>query len=106
MRYFYPVLLRVLLACCVSGGVRLFAGGKKVMVLGIHGMDPKLLQTFMDQGRMPNFKALIAEGDFRPLETTMPPQSPVAWSTFMTGMDPGGHEISDFLNVDTARRRP
>lgn len=76
------------------------------MVLGIDGMDPKLLQTFVDQGRMPNFKALIAEGDFRPLQTTMPPQSPVAWSTFITGMDPGGHGIYDFLHVNPAKMAP
>jgi hypothetical protein len=76
------------------------------MVLGIDGMDPKLLQTFVDQGRLPNFKALMAEGDFRPLQTTMPPQSPVAWSTFMTGMDPGGHGIFDFIHVDQSRMAP
>ena len=35
---------------------RSVGGWQKVMVLGIDGMDPKLLQTFVDQGRMPNFK--------------------------------------------------
>ena len=55
---------------------------------------------------MPHFKALMAEGDFRPLQTTMPPQSPVAWSTFMTGMDPGGHGIFDFIHVDQKRMAP
>ncbi len=95
--------------CAVVGlflATTVHAASKKVMVLGIDGMDPKLLQTFIDQGRMPNFKALIAEGDFRPLETTMPPQSPVAWSTFMTGMDPGGHGIYDFLHVDHEKMQP
>ena len=38
------------------------------------------------------------EGEFKRLETTMPPQSPVAWSTFITGMDPGGHGIYDFIH--------
>ncbi len=92
--------LLLILCCWLFGAVDLSAANKKVMVLGIDGMDPKLLQTFVDQGRMPNFKALMAEGDFRPLQTTMPPQSPVAWSTFMTGMDPGGHGIYDFIHVD------
>jgi predicted AlkP superfamily phosphohydrolase/phosphomutase len=82
------------------------AAAKKVVVLGIDGMDPKLLQTFVDQGRLPNFKALMAEGDFRPLQTTMPPQSPVAWSTFITGMDPGGHGIFDFIHVNRAKMSP
>lgn len=82
------------------------APAKKVVVLGIDGMDPKLLQTFVDQGRMPHFKALMAEGAFRPLQTTMPPQSPVAWSTFMTGLDPGGHGIFDFIHVDPTKMAP
>ena len=90
----------LMLYCGLFVGIDSLAAGKKVMVLGIDGMDPKLLETFVDQGRMPNFKALMAEGDFRPLQTTMPPQSPVAWSTFMTGMDPGGHGIFDFRCFD------
>ncbi|MDA7633200.1 alkaline phosphatase family protein [bacterium] len=56
--------------CLVS---QTLAVDKKVVVLGVDGMDPKLLRTFIDQGRLPNFKALIEEGDFRPLQTTMPP---------------------------------
>ena len=98
---------RILLAClwlCVVSQAQ--AADKKVVVLGVDGMDPKLLQTFIAQGRLPNFKALIEEGDFRPLQTTMPPQSPVAWSTFITGMDPGGHGIFDFIHVNQAEMAP
>lgn len=98
--------LLVLSCAWMVSGAYSVAAGRKVMVLGIDGMDPKLLQTFVDQGRMPNFKALMAEGDFRPLQTTMPPQSPVAWSTFMTGMDPGGHGIFDFIHVDQSKMAP
>ena len=102
-----PGITLILMICAwLCGVLDLPAAGKKVVVLGVDGMDPKLLQTFVDQGRMPNFKALMAEGDFRPLQTTMPPQSPVAWSTFMTGMDPGGHGIFDFIHVDQARMSP
>ena len=75
-------------------------------MLGVDGMDPKLLQQFVDQGRLPNFSALIAAGDFKPLETTMPPQSPVAWSTFITGMDPGGHGLFDFIPVNQTQMSP
>jgi predicted AlkP superfamily phosphohydrolase/phosphomutase len=102
------VVAALLLACGWLWGLpgAHAAGTPKVVVLGVDGMDPKLLQTFIDQGRMPHFKALIAEGDFRALQTTMPPQSPVAWSTFMTGLDPGGHGIFDFIHVDQARMSP
>ena len=88
-------------ACGGSGG-----GGKKVIILGIDGMDPTLLETFIDEGRMPNFARLSDEGDASPLETTMPPLSPVAWSTFITGLDPGGHGVFDFLQRDPATMQP
>jgi len=71
-----------------------------VVILGIDGMDPDLLRTFVDRGLMPNFERFIAEGSFSPLGTSIPPQSPVAWSNFITGMDPGGHGIFDFIHRD------
>jgi predicted AlkP superfamily phosphohydrolase/phosphomutase len=71
-----------------------------VIVLGIDGMDHGMLETFIAEGRLPNFARLAQEGDFSALETTMPPLSPVAWSTFITGMDPAGHGVFDFLQRD------
>ena len=73
---------------------------RRVIVLGIDGMDHRLLTQFMGEGRLPNFRRLAEAGSFSALETTMPPLSPVAWSTFITGMDPGGHGIYDFLHRD------
>lgn len=77
-------------------------GRPRVVILGMDGMDPSLLKRFIDQGVMPNFKSFIAKGDFKPLATIDPPQSPVAWSTFITGMDPGGHGIYDFVHRNPA----
>jgi predicted AlkP superfamily phosphohydrolase/phosphomutase len=71
---------------------------KKVVVLGFDGMDPNILTKLMDEGRMPNLNKLRVTGDFKPLATSMPPQSPVAWSNFITGMNPGGHGIFDFIH--------
>jgi predicted AlkP superfamily phosphohydrolase/phosphomutase len=79
---------------------------KKVFVLGIDGLDPRLLQTYMDEGLLPNFKRLVEQGELKPLQTSMPPLSPVAWSTFITGMDPGGHGVYDFLHRDPATMMP
>ena len=59
---------------------------RQVVILGVDGMDPALLQQFLDEGRMPNFSELMDRGDFSPLETSVVPQSPVAWSAFITGM--------------------
>ena len=72
----------------------------KYIVLGIDGMDPKLLSRLMADGQLPNFSKLAAKGHFSPLQTTVPPQSPVAWSSFITGTDPGGHGIFDFIHRD------
>lgn len=73
---------------------------KKVIVLGFDGVAPHLLDQFMADGRLPNFARLAKQGDYKPLGTSIPPQSPVAWSNFITGMNPGGHGIYDFIHRD------
>jgi predicted AlkP superfamily phosphohydrolase/phosphomutase len=70
------------------------------------GMDPGLVRRFAEQGYMPNFKKLMASGQFGELQTTMPPHSPVAWSSFITGCNPGGHGIYDFIHRDPATFAP
>jgi predicted AlkP superfamily phosphohydrolase/phosphomutase len=82
------------------------AAPHKVVVLGVDGLDPRLLQRFMKDGDLPNFSRLAAEGGYRELRTTAVPQSPVAWSTFITGMDPGGHGIYDFVHRDPKTMLP
>jgi predicted AlkP superfamily phosphohydrolase/phosphomutase len=90
------------LAGCNSQAKVSTAGAKKIIVLGIDGMDPKYVETHWND--LPNLSKLRLQGEFRRLGTTIPPQSPVAWSTFITGMDPGGHGIYDFIhrNPETA----
>jgi predicted AlkP superfamily phosphohydrolase/phosphomutase len=74
---------------------------KKMIVLGLDGLDPVLTRRWIDEGRLPAFQKLLRQGgDFRPLGTSLPPQTPVAWSNFITGMDPGGHGIFDFIHRD------
>jgi predicted AlkP superfamily phosphohydrolase/phosphomutase len=75
-------------------------GRHKLIILGIDGMDPQLLRHFIQEGKMPNFATLSAQGSFRELTTSIPPQSPVAWSNLITGMDAGGHGIFDFIHRD------
>lgn len=79
------------------------APATKVLVLGLDGLDPDLLAEYRAAGVMPTVDRLLAAGwDLRDLGTTMPPQSPVAWSTFITGLNPGGHGIYDFIHRDPA----
>lgn len=77
---------------------------KKLIVLGIDGMDPGFLERHWAD--LPNLDRLRHDGDFRRLGTTIPPQSPVAWSTFITGLDPGGHGIFDFVHRNPATMAP
>ncbi|MBN2408422.1 MAG: alkaline phosphatase family protein, partial [Candidatus Aminicenantes bacterium] len=72
----------------------------KVLILGFDGLDPNLIQRWLSEGKLPSFARLIKAGGFRPLGTSLPPQSPVAWSNFITGTDPGGHGIFDFMHRD------
>src|SRR5581483_4412408 len=60
--------------------------------------DPGLVERYMAEGKLPNFARLAESGDFRRLRTTFPALSPVAWSTFATGVNPARYNMFDFLN--------
>jgi predicted AlkP superfamily phosphohydrolase/phosphomutase len=72
--------------------------GKKVIVIGIDGMDPGLSAKMMKAGLLPNLARLRAAGGFSKLGTSIPPQSPVAWANFINGAGPGSHGIFDFIH--------
>ena len=109
MNYFSLALLLVTLACsqfsCKQKNVSQF-NKKRVIVLGFDGLDYNLTKELMDAGKMPNFSLVASSGEFSPLETSVPVQSPVAWSNFITGMDSGGHGIFDFLHRDPSNLLP
>jgi len=90
------------LACAVAGAVTLLhthgvAARDRVIVLGFDGVDARLTEQWMAEGKLPHLTELRSRGTFHPLQPTNPPQTPVSWSTFATGFDPGKHEIFDFL---------
>src|SRR5438132_1836668 len=72
----------------------------QVVVLGFDGADPNLLSKWAKEGHLPNLARLARSGTFKPLGTTNPPESPVAWASFATGLNPGGTGIFDFLRRD------
>jgi predicted AlkP superfamily phosphohydrolase/phosphomutase len=75
------------------------ARGRLVM-LGFDGVDPRWLERWVKQGKLPTLaKLMAAHGGraYRPLGSTNPPQSPVAWTSFATGTLPGDHGIYDFI---------
>jgi predicted AlkP superfamily phosphohydrolase/phosphomutase len=76
------------------------ASRPRIVVLGFDGVDSQIVEQMLAAGRLPNLAALKARGGYSPLLPTVPAQTPVSWATFSTGLDPGGHEIFDFLKRD------
>ena len=70
------------------------------MILGFDGLDPTLLDLYLERGEMPAFASLIKAGTLGRLETTVSPESPTSWASFATGVNPGKHNIYDFLVRD------
>jgi len=79
---------------------------RKVIFLGFDGLDPGITERLMEEGKLPNFARLRGLGGYRRLRTTFPALSPVAWSTFATGVNPGRHNIFDFLSRDLRTYAP
>ncbi len=79
---------------------------KKIIYLGFDGLDPAITERLMAEGKLPNFANLSNTGSYRRLRTTFPALSPVAWSTFATGVNPAKHNIFDFLNRDLRTYTP
>ena len=73
---------------------------QRVIIVGLDGMDPGLAAKYLKEGKLPNLSKLMKIGTFKELQTTLPAMSPVAWSSFITGVDPSRHNIFDFLNRD------
>jgi predicted AlkP superfamily phosphohydrolase/phosphomutase len=100
----WAALLAALLVAGCVGGCRREPTTRpvttQVVVLGFDGADPNLLSRWAKQGKLPNLARLAQTGTFRPLGTTNPPESPVAWASFATGLNPGGTGIFDFLRRD------
>jgi predicted AlkP superfamily phosphohydrolase/phosphomutase len=73
---------------------------KKVIVIGLDGFEPRLVDAMFACGELPNLAALRAQGGYSRVQTTYPALTPAAWSTFATGTNPGGHGIFDFVHRD------
>ena len=79
---------------------------KRMVILGLDGLDPLLVDQWIKEGLLPNMKKIAEDGSYTRLKTTYPSISPVAWSSFMTGVDPARHNIFDFLNRDVRTYKP
>lgn len=79
---------------------------RRLLIIGIDGMDPEIFLYLKGQGKMPNLGAIAEKGNFRFFNTSNPPQSPVSWTNIATGSDAGTHGICDFLHRDPKTYTP
>ena len=92
-------------------GAPLMAGRKsdavrKMLIVGFDGMDPQIMTGLMKLGKLPNFSRFAAQGRFGRMLSTAPPESPTAWASFATGLDPAGHGVFGFLHRDPSNYIP
>ncbi len=87
------ICLVLLLAPLLLGATRY----DKVVILGFDGTDAALVEQYLAAGALPNLARLRAGGYYAPLRSTNPPQTPVSWASFSTGINPGRTEVFDFL---------
>lgn len=72
----------------------------KMIILGMDGLSPVIAEKMMLEGKLPHFSRLKEKGSYSRLQTTNPPQSPVAWAAFSTGKNPGKTAMFDFILRD------
>ncbi len=79
---------------------------RRVILLGFDGVEPRIIKNMVEQGNLPNLQKVFSQGGFYNLTSTIPPQSPTAWSSFATCKNPGEHGIYDFLRRDATKYIP
>src|SRR2546421_3700291 len=78
----------------------------RVVVVGLDGLEPAIAEPMVRAGELPNLARMAAQGGYSRVQTTCPAQTPVAWSTFATGVNPGAHGIFDFVRRNSATYLP
>jgi predicted AlkP superfamily phosphohydrolase/phosphomutase len=79
---------------------------RKVVIIGLDGLEPTIVGPLIAAGALPNMARLAVQGGLATVATTSPAQTPVAWSTFATGTNPGGHGVFDFIRRDPQTYQP
>ena len=70
---------------------------KNVFLIGWDGATFDIIEPLIAQGRLPNIASLMQSGAWGRLESTIPPLTPVAWTSISTGVNPGKHGIYDAI---------
>src|SRR5437868_11156936 len=78
-------------------------GSAKVLLVGLDGASWRIIEPLFAEGRLPNLKSIVERGGRSVLQSTMPPLTPPAWASLMTGMNPGKHGVLTFRALDYSR---
>lgn len=73
----------------------------KTMIIGLDGATFDLILPFIKENKLPTFARLLEKGAWGKLESTIPPITAAAWTSFMTGQNPGNHGIINFTKAGT-----
>jgi predicted AlkP superfamily phosphohydrolase/phosphomutase len=73
---------------------------ERVLIIGLDGATWTVLKPWMDDGTLPNLERMRAAGCWGELRSTIPPLTAPAWSTFLTGKNPGKHGVFHFVPLD------
>lgn len=82
----------------VSAGTGRGQRHRRVIVLAFDGLDPRIVDTLMQQGRLPNMKHVAEMGGYKRMATSTPAITPIAFSNIIGGTDPRTHGIFDFIH--------
>ncbi len=77
---------------------------KRVVVIGLDGVPYSFVREMANRGELPNLQSLLREGSLSRMNSTVPCVSSVAWSSYMTGRNPGKHNIYGFVDRDPKSR--
>ena len=72
----------------------------KIIIIGIDGACWEYIDPLLKEGKLPNIKKMMDNGSYGILESVLPPISPVAWSSVITGTNPGKHGIFGWKKPD------
>jgi predicted AlkP superfamily phosphohydrolase/phosphomutase len=72
-------------------------GSTRVFVIGLDGATFDLLDPWLEKGHLPNLRKMMKHSTYGRLGSTIPPVTPPAWTSFMTGVNPGKHGVFDFI---------
>src|SRR5262249_13239447 len=101
-------LLTIALALAAIAGCRSADGPGRVIVLGLDGMEPSVVDRMIDEGALPHFRTLRDRGASGLLRSSRPILSPIIWTTIATGKPPDAHGIGHFVatNPQTGKQLP